>query len=97
MYTKPLIDRSLATVDVSADLDVIGRLLLAAALNSGFRAKLLRDPNLAVREGFGGERFPITEATLNLMGSIQVSSLPDFISQLDARLSSLLLKNGLVE
>jgi len=96
MYTKPLIDRSLATVDVSADLDVIGRLLLAAALNSGFRAKLLRDPRLAVRDGFGGERFPITDATLNLMASIQVSTLTDFVRQLDDGLSSRLLKNGLV-
>jgi hypothetical protein len=51
MYTKPLVDRSLATLDISADLDVIGRLLLAASLNSGFRAKLLRDPRLAVRGG----------------------------------------------
>lgn len=97
MYTKPLIDRSLATVDVSADLDVIGRLLLAAALNSGFCAKLLRDPRLAVREGFGGERFPITDATLNLMASIQVSSLPDFVRKLDVGLSRRLLKNGLVD
>lgn len=97
MYTKPLIDRSLATVDVTADLDVIGRLLLAAALNSGFCAKLLRDPRLAVREGFGGERFRITDTTLNLMASIEVTSLPDFIRQLDDGLSSRLLKNGLVE
>lgn len=97
MYTKPLIDRSLATVDVSVDLNVVGRLLLAASLNSGFCAKLLRDPRLAVREGFGGERFPITEATLDLMASIRVSTLPDFIRQLDAGVSSRLLKNGLVD
>lgn len=97
MYTKPLVDRSIATVDISAELDVIGRLLLAASLNSGFRAKLLHDPRLAVREGFGGERFPITDTTLNLMASIQVSSLKDFILQLDDGLSSRLLKNGPVD
>lgn len=97
MYTKPLVDRKIATIDISADLDVIGRLLLAAALSSGFRAKLLRDPRLAVREGFGGERFPITDATLNLMASIQVSCLKDFILQLDDGLSNHLLKNGFVD
>ncbi|NWG33660.1 MAG: hypothetical protein HXY42_04400 [Chloroflexi bacterium] len=96
MYTKPL-TRPPQTIDVAEDLNAIGRVLIAASLNLRFCAKLLEDPRGAIRSGFGGEQFHITEATLNVLDSIKAANLPEFIQQLDEGLSNRLLKNGLIE
>jgi hypothetical protein len=97
MYTKPLIRQSLKTLDISSDLSSIRRLLVAAAISSRFCAGLLNDPEQAVRNGFGGERFPISDSTLRTMSSIRVSTLPEFIQQLDAGLSNRLLVSRSIE
>lgn len=97
MYTKPLVRQPHTTVDVTDDIKVIGRILIAAAINFRFCEKLLADPQSAVRDGFGGEKFRLTEATMHLITSIRVSTLPEFVHQLDGGLSNRLLKNGIVD
>ena len=91
MFTKPLTRQCLTTPDLSADMSALNRLFLAAAISPRFCAGLLHDPGNTVRAGFGGEQFQISEPTMSLLSSIRVSSLPEFIQQLDKSLSNKLL------
>ncbi len=96
MFTKPLTRQTVTTHDLSADMSAINRLLVAAAISPRFCTGLLNDPRHAVRTGFGGEQFQISESTMRLLTSIQVSSLPEFIQQLDKNLSNKLLTAKIV-
>jgi hypothetical protein len=91
MFTKPLTRQTAISHDLSADMSALNRLFVAAAISPRFCAGLLRDPETAVRAGFGGEQFKISESTMRLLTSIQVSSLPEFIQRLDKNLSNKLL------
>jgi hypothetical protein len=97
MFTKPLTRQAITTPDLSKDMSAIRRLLVAAAISPRFCTGLLRDPGNAVQSGFGGEQFQISESTLSLLTSIQVSSLPDFIQQLDKNLSNKLLAAEVIQ
>jgi hypothetical protein len=97
MFTKPLTRQTITTHDVSADMGAIRRLLLAAAISPRFCAGLLRDPGVAVRCGFGGEQFQISDSTMSLLTSIRVSSLPEFVQQLDKNLSHQLLAAEIIQ
>jgi hypothetical protein len=83
MFTKPLTRQSVATLEVSKDTDSITRLLVAAAVNQGFCAALLKDPQHALQAGFGGEGFPLSQTTLNRLVSIRASTLPEFALKLN--------------
>ena len=96
MYTRPLTHQPITVLEETEDLPVLRRLLTAAALNSRFCARLLAEPVSAAYDGFGGDAFPLSESTLNLLASIQAASLSEFIQQLDARLSNRLLTVGYV-
>ena len=87
MFTKPLIKQPVTISDFSADMTSINRLLVAAAISPRFRSSLLADPGSALKAGFGGEYFPFSQQTQNLLISIQASTLPDFVSKLDEKLS----------
>jgi hypothetical protein len=91
MFTKPLTRQTIATHDLSSDVSALNRLLIAAAISPRFCVGLLHDPAGAVRSGFGGEQFQISDSTMNLLSSIRVSSLPEFVHQLDKSLSHKLL------
>lgn len=91
MFTKPLTHQPVTTHDPTEDMSAINRLLVAAAISPRFRAGLLHDPGHAVRTGFGGEHFPLSESTLNVLTSIRVSTLPEFVLQLNENLSNRLL------
>lgn len=95
MFTKPLTRQRFTAHDPTEELSAINRLLVAAAISPRFRAGLLLDPSHAVRTGFGGEQFPLSESTLNALSSIRVSTLPEFIQQLDENLSNRLLTTGI--
>lgn len=88
MFTKPLTRPSITTLDVSTDTESISRLLVAAAVNPKFCARLLSDPQRAVQAGFGGEGFPLSRPTLEALTSIRASSLPEFAFKLNEMLSS---------
>ena len=87
MFTKPLVKQSATISDLSADMASINRLLAAAAISSRFRSRLLADPGNALEAGFGGEYFPLSQLTQNLVVSVQASTLPDFVRKLDEKLS----------
>lgn len=88
MFTKPLTRPSITTLDVSADKDTISRLLVAAAVNPKFCARLLENPQQAVQTGFGGEGFSLSRHTLEALTSIRASSLPELALKLNEMLSS---------
>ncbi len=87
MFTKPLTRQPIATVSTSKDTDSIARLLVAAAINPKFCAALLTDPQRALQAGFGGEGFPLSQATLNRLALIRASTLPEFVFKLNKALA----------
>ena len=87
MFTKPLIKQPVTISDFSADMASINRLLVAAAINPRFRSRLLTNPGNALQTGFGGEYFPLSQQTQNLLISVQATTLPDFVRKLDEKLS----------
>ena len=60
MFTKPLVQPSIAVTDSSRDISSINRLLAAAAISPRFRSRFLADPGQALKAGFGGEHFPFS-------------------------------------
>lgn len=88
MFTKPLTRHSITTLDVSKDADSISRLLVAAAVNPKFCASLLTDPQRALKTGFGGEGFPISQPTLAALASIRASTLSELAIKLNEILAS---------
>ena len=97
MFTKPLTRQAIASPDLSKDMSAIRRLLVAAAISPRFCAGLLHDPGHTVQTGFGGEKFQISESTMSLLSSIRVSTLPEFIQQLDRDLSNKLLAAEVIQ
>ncbi|HLO15837.1 MAG TPA: hypothetical protein VK206_13475 [Anaerolineales bacterium] len=83
MFTKPLVRQPITTLDVSKDTDTITRLLVAAAVNPRFCTSLLTNPQRALKTGFGGESFPLSQPTLDLLVSIQASTLSEFALKLN--------------
>lgn len=88
MFTKPLTRPSIATLDVSKDADSISRLLVAAAVNPNFCARLLTNPQQALQAGFGGEGFPLSRPTREMLVSIRASTLPEFALKLNEMLAN---------
>jgi len=64
----------------------INRLLAAAAISPRFRSRLLADPGQALKAGFGGEYFPLSQPVREMLISIQASTMPDFVCKLDKKL-----------
>ena len=88
MFTKPLTRHSIPTIDTSQDTDSISRLLVAAAINPRFCAALLANPQCTVQRGFGGEGFPLSQSTLNVLGAVRASTLPEFAYKLNEMLGN---------
>ena len=86
MFTKPLVQPSIAVTDSSKDIASINRLLAAAAISPRFRSALLVDPGRALKAGFGGEQFPLSQPVRETLISIQASTMPDFVCKLDEKL-----------
>ena len=86
MFTKPLVQPSIAVTDSSRDISSINRLLAAAAISPRFRSRFLADPGQALKAGFGGEHFPFSRPVWEAVTSIQASTMPDFVRKLDEKL-----------
>lgn len=83
MITKTITSHSIKTLDYSNDISTLRRLLIAAAISSRFCEMLLENPGSAVRSGFGGEVFSLSDSTLTTISSIRASTLGDFIQQMN--------------
>ena len=86
MFTKPLVQPSIAITDSAKDVASINRLLVAAAISPRFRSVLLADPGKALNAGFGGEQFPLSQPVREKLISIQAATMPDFVHKLDEKL-----------
>ncbi|RME86671.1 MAG: hypothetical protein D6770_11365 [Anaerolineae bacterium] len=64
----------------------IHRILAAAVVNREFRHLLLHDPEQALRDGFQGEAFVLSDAERLLLLSIHADSLADLASQISSAL-----------
>lgn len=60
------------------------RILTAAVVNKRFCNALLKNPALALANGFCGEKFNLTKEEKNQILSIQAASLEEFAQQLIA-------------
>lgn len=60
----------------------VSRILTAAVISPKFRQMLLANPEKAIANGFGGERFSLPQADETRMKSIRAANLADFASQL---------------
>lgn len=85
MTTKTLINRSATTVQL-ADLSSLRRMLTAAAIDPSYRELLLESPEQAVKGGFGGEDFTLTESTLEIVSVVRAGTLGDFIRLINEKI-----------
>lgn len=67
------------SVDINAEF---GRLIHAAVINKGFRAKLLQNPGGCIDAGYCGESFHFPFEIKNRIKQINARSLEDFSSQI---------------
>jgi hypothetical protein len=66
----------------------INRLLAAAVINRSFCNLLLKDAARAIKEGFAGESFLLSNEEYDLVVSIRAASLPEFANELCRHLSN---------
>lgn len=66
------------SVDINAEF---GRLIHAAVINKGFRAKLLQNPVGCIDSGYCGENFHFPFEIKNRIKQINARSLEEFSSQ----------------
>lgn len=87
MITRTLIDnRSITNEQLEADLSSLRRLLAAAVINQFYCELLLKTPAQAVKAGFGGEMFPMSEATLTVVAAVKAGTLSEFIYSINEKI-----------
>ena len=59
------------------------RILTAAEVNEKFRKLLLSNPEMAIRNGFGGEAFHLAKDEAEKLSTIHAVSLADFAAQIN--------------
>ena len=64
----------------------LSRLLAAAIVNRQFREALLREPHLALLNGYPGQTDPLSQEEKDLIVSIRADSLPELAQQVDQAL-----------
>jgi hypothetical protein len=86
MLTNQLIDQRIAISRKTTDHVELNRLLAAAVVNQHFRNLLLTNPAVAIRDGYGGEKFSLSDDEHNMILSIHASSLVNFAEQLSEKM-----------
>ncbi len=86
MLTNSVVSQRYTVLDPASDHSNINRLMAAAMINKGFCNLLLQNPLGAVRKGFAGESFPLSQWAQSLLISIQADNLPEFAQELSAKL-----------
>lgn len=86
MITNTRITNPISQLQLEADVGSLRRLLVAAAISPAYCRRLLDSPAQAIREGFGGEAFPLTESTLETISAIRAASVADFIHSINEKI-----------
>lgn len=71
----------LRIADSPRSFQQLSKLFEAAVLNSQFRQLLLKDPEVALQQGYLGNSFDLTPEERSLIISIQATSLPELAQQ----------------
>jgi hypothetical protein len=61
----------------------LSRLFAAAVVNRQFREALLRDPRMALRDGYPGQVDPLSQEEKDLIVSVRAGSLPELAQQVN--------------
>ncbi|GAB4445268.1 MAG: hypothetical protein OHK0041_02450 [Anaerolineales bacterium] len=77
-YQRPSMDRS-----------GLHRVFTAAIVNSQFREKLLREPEMALSGGYLGQTFALTDQERTIISSVRASNLTDFAQKVNQALKAL--------
>ncbi|MFZ5883368.1 MAG: hypothetical protein ACOYYI_06300 [Chloroflexota bacterium] len=77
-YQRPTMDRS-----------GIHRVFTAAIVNSQFREKLLREPEMALAGGYLGQTFALTDQERTIISNVRASNLTDFAQKVNQALKAL--------
>lgn len=83
--TTNLDNRTAVTIQL-ADVSSLRRMLTAAAIDQVYCELLLQAPGQAVKNGFGGEDFPLTESTLEIISHVKAANLGDFIRLINEKI-----------
>jgi len=77
-YAKPAMERS-----------GLHRVFTAAIVNSQFREKLLREPEMALAGGYLGQTFTLTDQERAIISNVRASDLTDFAQKVNQALKAL--------
>ncbi len=72
--------------ETKIDTSGLSKLFAAAVVSRQFRDVLLREPEAALKNGYLGQTFPLTEQEKGLIKSIQAKSLTDLAQQVNRAL-----------
>ncbi len=68
------------------DVNGLSKLFAAAVVSRQFRDVLLREPESALKNGYLGQTFPLTEREKGVIKSIRAESLTDLAQQVNRAL-----------
>ncbi|MEW6287629.1 MAG: hypothetical protein AB1509_15515 [Chloroflexota bacterium] len=71
------------------DRSGIHRVFTAAIVNSQFREKLLREPEMALAGGYLGQTFALTDQERTIISNVRASNLTDFAQKVNQALKAL--------
>ena len=65
------------------------RLFTAAIVNSQFREKLLREPEIALANGYLGQTFALTDQERTIISTVRARDLTDFAQKVNQALKTI--------
>jgi hypothetical protein len=65
------------------------RVFTAAIVNSQFREKLLREPEMALAGGYLGQTFTLTDQERTIISNVRANDLTDFAQKVNQALKAL--------
>jgi hypothetical protein len=75
-------------IDLQGSHSGLSRVFAAAIVSGGFRELLLSDPETALKQGYLGKSFALSQEETSLLVSINASSLTDLAKQVVQTLGS---------
>jgi hypothetical protein len=75
--SRPLLTKMPLKMDPQESHAGLNTLFAAAVVSQGFRDALLKDPEAAIRQGYLGKGFELSQADASLVVSLKAKSLAD--------------------
>jgi len=87
MLVNQMIHPQVAIQATQREQTEVNRLLAAALISSQFCNLLLKDPARALKQGFAGEQFSLSNEEQDFILSLRASSLQEFVTHVCEHLS----------